>query len=68
MIMSRNALTILCATGVVVLTACSAEKAIDNTVDASLFATRTVVKGAVGAGKLVAKGTGAAVRSVSEDE
>jgi hypothetical protein len=43
-------------------------KAVDNAVDASFFATRTVVKGAMGAGKLVAKGAGAAVRSVSEDE
>ncbi|MHA6346916.1 hypothetical protein [Roseivivax sp. CAU 1761] len=68
MIISRKALTTLCATAVVALTACTAEKAVDNTVDASLFATRTVVKGAVGAGKLVAKGTNAAVRGASDED
>ncbi len=54
--------------GITLLAACTAEKAVDNTVDASLWATKTAVKGAVGAGKAVARGTGAAVRSVTEAE
>lgn len=39
------------------LAACSTEKAVDNTVDGTLFVTRTAVKGTVGAAKLAVKGT-----------
>jgi hypothetical protein len=44
------------------LAACLAKKAVDR----SLFATRIAVRDAVGAGKLVAMGIEAAVRSMSE--
>lgn len=44
------------------LSACSAEKVVDRTVDTTLFAGKTVVKTGVGATKLVVRGTGAALR------
>ena len=47
--------------GVLALSACSAEKVVDRTVDGTLFAGRTVVKTGVGAGKLVVRGTRAVV-------
>ncbi|CTQ48623.1 hypothetical protein [Jannaschia donghaensis] len=43
------------------LSACSAERVVDRTVDTTLFAGKTVVKTGVGAGKLVVRGTGAAI-------
>lgn len=43
------------------LSACSAERAVDTTVDVGLFAGKTVVKTGVGATKLVVRGTGAAL-------
>lgn len=40
----------------VVVSACSTEQVIDNTVDATGFVAKTAVKGTVGAGKLAVKG------------
>ncbi|WGH77607.1 hypothetical protein [Jannaschia ovalis] len=47
------------------LAACSTEKVVDRSVDTGLFATRTLVKTGVGAGKVVVKGGGAVVRRAS---
>ncbi|WP_179380218.1 hypothetical protein [Jannaschia marina] len=55
---TRIALAVALVAGV---SACSAERVVDNTVDAGLFATKTVVKTGVGAGKLVVRGTHAAL-------
>ena len=44
-----------------VLSACSAERAVDNTVDATGFVVKTATKSAIGAGKFVVKGTKKAV-------
>lgn len=52
----------------VLLSACSAEKVVDNTVDGTLFVGRTAVKGVVGAGKLAVRGTGAAINAATGDE
>ncbi|QFS85158.1 hypothetical protein [Roseivivax sp. THAF197b] len=49
------ALTVLLS-GAMALSACSTEKAIDNTVDVAAGTTRLVAKGAVGAGKLAYRG------------
>lgn len=43
------------------LSACSAERVVDRSIDTTLFAGKTVVKTGVGAGKLVVRGTGAAI-------
>ena len=48
-----------------VMAACLTEKVVDNTVDASLFATKAVVKTTVGAGKLAVKGTKGAYNAVA---
>ncbi|GIT91119.1 hypothetical protein JANAI62_15740 [Jannaschia pagri] len=66
MISKKTAVALVVA--VATLSACSTEQVVDNTVDAGLFATRTVVKTGVGAGKLVVKGGSAAVRSVTSDD
>lgn len=52
---------------VTLLGACSAERALDNTVDASLFVGKTAVKGTVGAAKLAGKGVGSVYRKATED-
>ena len=57
--------TIMILTGVVLLSACSAEKVVDRSVDSALFVGRTAVKGTVGAGKLVVRGTGAAINAAT---
>ena len=62
---TRKIAAIAALIGVTVLAGCTTEKVVDNTVDASLFATRTVVKGTVGAGKLAVKGTSAAVKKAT---
>lgn len=52
----------------ILLGACSAERAFDNTVDASLFVGKTAVKATAGATKLAVKGTGSVIRGVSGSE
>ncbi|WP_372836431.1 hypothetical protein, partial [Puniceibacterium confluentis] len=61
----RQSLAVLFVAGLG-LSACSTENIADNTVDATVFATKTVVKGAVGAGKLAYKGTAAAVNAARD--
>ncbi|WP_342077646.1 hypothetical protein [Yoonia sp. SS1-5] len=64
--MKKNVMrTIMILTGLVFLSACSAEKVVDRSVDSALFVGRTAVKGTVGAGKLVVRGTGAVVNAAS---
>ncbi|WP_417206329.1 hypothetical protein [Antarctobacter sp.] len=46
---------------------CSAERAFDNTVDASLFVGKTAVKATAGATKLAVKGTRSVVRGASDE-
>ncbi|ASP20751.1 hypothetical protein ANTHELSMS3_02073 [Antarctobacter heliothermus] len=46
---------------------CSAERAFDNTVDASLFVGKTAVKATAGATKLAVKGTRSVVRGANDD-
>ncbi len=57
--------TVMILTGIVFLSACSAEKVVDRSVDGGLFIANTAVKGAVGATKLAVRGTGAAINAVS---
>ena len=64
--MKRFAIFALIAT--TALSACTAERVVDNTVDSTLFVGRTAVKGVVGAGKLVVRGTGAAINAASGSE
>ncbi|MCK0167593.1 hypothetical protein MWU52_08545 [Jannaschia sp. S6380] len=45
------------------LSACSAERAVDRTVDSTLWVGKTAVKGTVGAGKMVVRGGHALVTS-----
>ena len=67
--MTRNTLPrLLMIAAVLGLSACSAEKAFDNTVDGTLWVGKTAVKVGAGAVKLGAKGTAAAVRKVTETE
>ncbi len=48
---------------IVALSACSTERVVDNTVDATGFVTKTAVKGTIGAGRLAVKGAKAVVGS-----
>ncbi|WP_371156515.1 hypothetical protein [Jannaschia sp. 2305UL9-9] len=59
--MTLKKTALLLTAAMITLSACSAERIVDNTVDTGLFATKTVVKTGVGAGKLVVRGVGAAV-------
>lgn len=43
------------------LSACSGEQIVDRSVDSTLWVGKTAVKGTVGAGKIVARGTGRAL-------
>ena len=65
--LARKAIIAFAAISMISLSACSTEKVVDNTVDAGLFASRTAVKGVVGAGKLVVRGTGAAINAATAD-
>lgn len=56
----------LILTAALTLGACSSEKIADNTTDAVLFTGKTIVRGAVGAGKIVYKGTAAGIRALQE--
>ena len=51
---TMRAFALIAATGL--LAACSTEQVVDNTFDAGAFATKTVVKAGVGAGRLVVRG------------
>ena len=62
--MTRIRLSVAALAATASLAACSAERVVDNTVDAGLFAGRTVVKTGVGAGKMVVKGG----RALATDE
>lgn len=63
MSLSRPALLV----AAVLLTAgCSSSKIADNTTDAVVFTGKTLVKGAVGTGKLVYKGTAAGIAELRE--
>ncbi len=62
--MPLSRLILLAAT--VVLAGCSSSKIADNTTDAVVFTGKTLVKGAVGAGKLVYKGTAAGIAELKE--
>lgn len=64
--MKRFAILALIAT--TALSACSAEKAVDRTVDGTFFVGRTAVKGVVGVGKLAVRGTGAAINAATGSE
>ncbi|MEM9798089.1 MAG: hypothetical protein AAF919_16470 [Pseudomonadota bacterium] len=63
--MTSTRFALIAAFAAMTLSACSTEKAVDRTVDTTLFAGKTVVKTGVGAGKLAVRGTNAAVRKVS---
>lgn len=56
----------LALAALVAVAACSSEKIADNTTDAVVFTGKTIVRGAVGAGKLVYKGAAAGVRALQE--
>jgi len=60
--------TLMILSGVVLLSACSTEKVVDTSVDSALFVGRAAVKGTVGAGKLVVRGTGAAINLATSAE
>ncbi|MHA6346405.1 hypothetical protein [Roseivivax sp. CAU 1761] len=61
-------LCVIAAVAAMTLANCTTEKAVDNTVDGTLFVTKTAVKGVVGAGKLAVKGTNAAVQKATDSE
>ncbi|RBW42332.1 hypothetical protein DS901_16720 [Loktanella sp. D2R18] len=63
-----NKVLIFVITAAITLSACTAEKVVDNTVGGTLFVGQTAVKGAVGAGKLVVRGTGAAINAATRSE
>ncbi len=58
--------TVIALTAFTGLTACTTEKVVDNTVDASLFVGKTAVKTTVGVGKLAVKGTNSAYKAVTK--
>ena len=57
----RHAVSILIVAGAAVVSACSAERVVDRTVDGTLWVGKTAVKGTVGAGKVAARGIHSAV-------
>jgi len=57
--------TVLAVAAILAMSACSAEKVVDNTVDGTLWVGQAAVKGVVGTGKLVVRGTGAAINAAS---
>ncbi|WGW04358.1 hypothetical protein [Tropicibacter oceani] len=59
---------VLAVLAAVALSACSAEKAFDNTVDATLWTGKTAVRAGAGVVKLGAKGAGAVARAATDAE
>ncbi|MGP6087281.1 hypothetical protein [Antarctobacter jejuensis] len=64
---SRGLTATAAALALSLMGACSAERAFDNTVDASLFVGKTAVKATAGATKLAVKGTRSVVGAGSDD-